>query len=96
MVIKNISITLLTFLFCISGFTQEGKQSILFKELKVLDSLLFEAGFNNCELDIVDSIVAENFEFYHDQNGSQDKPLFMKGFRESLCSTPERKPIRKQ
>lgn len=77
------------------GFCQLEKSDTLYTELKVLDSLLFEEGFNKCRLTIVDSIVSANFEFYHDQNGIQDKPLFLKGFRESLCSNPERKPIRK-
>ena len=66
------------------GFCQLEKSDTLYTELKVLDSLLFEEGFNKCRLTIVDSIVSANFEFYHDQNGIQDKPLFLKGFRESL------------
>lgn len=77
------------------GFSQTESSNTLFTELKVLDSLLFDEGFNKCRLTIVDSIVATDFEFYHDQNGIQDKPLFLKGFKESLCSTPHRKPIRK-
>ena len=77
------------------GFCQLEKSDTLYIELKVLDSLLFEEGFNKCRLSVVDSVVSANFEFYHDQNGIQDKPLFLKGFKESLCSTPERKPIRK-
>ena len=77
------------------GFCQLEMSDALYMELKVLDSLLFEEGFNRCRLSVVDSVVSTNFEFYHDQNGIQDKPLFLKGFKESLCSTPKRKPIRK-
>ena len=79
----------------ILGFSQTEQSNNLYAELKVLDSLLFEEGFNKCRLTVVDSIVSTDFEFYHDQNGMQDKPLFLKGFKESLCSTSERKPIRK-
>ena len=86
---------LFTLLILQSISAQVDKTSTLFAELKVLDSLLFEEGFNNCNLTIVDSLVSNDFEFYHDQNGTQDKPLFLKGFKESLCSTPDRKPVRK-
>ena len=74
---------------------QVEQNSKLFTGLQVMDSLLFEEGFNNCNLTVVDSIVHNDFEFYHDQNGVQDKEMFLRGFKESLCSTPDRKPIRK-
>jgi CubicO group peptidase (beta-lactamase class C family) len=77
------------------AMAQADETSKLFVQLKTMDSLLFEEGFNKCNLRIVDSIVSDDFEFYHDQNGIQDKPLFLKGFKESLCSDPDIKPIRK-
>ena len=64
-------------------------------ELLHMDSLLFEDGFNLCLMDVVEGILTEDFEFYHDQNGFQNKAMFMGTFKESLCSTPNRKPIRK-
>ena len=76
------------------SYSQQEKDS-LFLELEGLDRMLFERGFNQCDLNMLDSLVSEDFEFYHDQNGIQDKPMFMKTFRESICSSPQRKPIRK-
>jgi CubicO group peptidase (beta-lactamase class C family) len=93
--LKKLPLIIGLHLIPILGFSQIEKSTDLHAELEVLDSLLFEEGFNKCKLTIIDSIVSPDFEFYHDQNGIQDKPQFLKGFKESLCSTPERKPIRK-
>jgi len=42
----------------------------------------------------LDAIVSDDFHFIHDQNGAASKSDFMKGFKDSICSTPRRKPIR--
>ena len=66
----------------------------LYAEIMAMDTILFERGFNDCDLEAVDAILIEDFEFYHDQNGVQDKQTFLSAFRESICSNPDRKPIR--
>lgn len=75
---------------------QVGEETELYKSIYKMDSLLFQEGFNNCNLVIVDSIVTADFEFYHDKNGIQNKMMFLQAFKESLCSTTDRKPIRKK
>ncbi|WP_027068468.1 nuclear transport factor 2 family protein [Euryhalocaulis caribicus] len=37
--------------------------------LAALDAKLFEAGFETCELDVLEDLIAEDFEFYHDVDG---------------------------
>ena len=51
---------------------QAKTPSPLHKEIMALDSVLFEEGFNGCDLDAVEALLTEDFEFYHDQNGTQD------------------------
>lgn len=63
--------------------------------MAMMDSLLFVEGFNGCDLSTTRSIVAEELDFYHDQSGIQDKPQFMAAIEQNICSSPERKPIRK-
>ena len=82
-------------LFMKIALSQESTGSALFLELKKGDSLIFEEGFNKCNLAALDSIIHIDFEFYHDQNGIQDRATFLKGFKESICSNPKGKPIRK-
>lgn len=88
-------IILLTF----SGFTnliaQEDKNSDLFNTLKIQDSIFFEKGFNQCDLNYLRSHVADNLKFYHDQSGFQDKKTFFENTEKYICSNPDKKPIRK-
>lgn len=49
---------------------QLSDTSSLFKTMQHLDSLLFETGFNKCQLSVYDSIVSDDLEFYHDVGAS--------------------------
>ncbi|RXM53320.1 MULTISPECIES: serine hydrolase domain-containing protein [unclassified Chryseobacterium] len=79
----------------ISTGAQLNQKSELFITLQKKDSILFEKGFNTCDLDAIKNLVTSDFEFYHDQNGIQDKTIFLKNFKESICENPKGKPIRK-
>jgi len=74
---------------------QVEKSSELFQTLKAKDSIIFTEGFNKCNLNPLEDLLTADIEFYHDKGGFQDKELFMKAMRENICSSPERKPIRK-
>jgi hypothetical protein len=74
---------------------QVSKDSELFIQLEKLDNLLFEEGFNKCNFIELEKLIADDFEFYHDVNGQQNREEFFTSFRESLCSNPNFKPIRK-
>lgn len=69
--------------------------TVLFTELKTMDSLLFNIGFNECNLAVFDSLVGDDFEFYHDQSGiTPTKQDFLNGTENGLC-TMDYKAIRK-
>jgi hypothetical protein len=74
---------------------QVETDSELYKTFQKKDSILFEAGFNNCELDLLADQLTDDLEFYHDQGGIQDKAAFLKAMKDNICSSPEQKPIRK-
>jgi len=78
-----------------SVFAQVEITSELYKSFQKKDSLLFEEGFNNCALSTLENLLTEDIEFYHDKSGVQDKEEFLRAMRENICSSPERKPIRK-
>jgi len=48
---------------------QISHSSSLYKTIKMQDSLLFDVGFNTCNLSQFEEVVSNNFEFYHDQAG---------------------------
>jgi CubicO group peptidase (beta-lactamase class C family) len=74
---------------------QVAETSDLYQQIMQMDRLLFEDGYNQCRLDKLNDVVSDDFHFIHDQNGAASKSDFMKGFKESICSNPNRKPIRK-
>ncbi len=74
---------------------QEAKTSALFLTLKKTDSIFFERGFNQCDLDFIDQSIHKDLMFYHDKSGIQDRKIFMENTKKHLCSDPNKKPIRK-
>lgn len=65
---------------------QVEKSSTLYKTIKEKDSLLFNLGFNNCDIAQFENLVSENFEFYHDQAGiTNSKAAFISGIQNGLC-----------
>ena len=67
---------------------QVDKNSDLHKTLKSKDSIIFERAFNKCEIEKLAPIIADNFEFYHDVGGIQDKAGFIEAIKNNLCSNP--------
>ncbi|MBI5726659.1 MAG: nuclear transport factor 2 family protein [Ignavibacteriales bacterium] len=82
---------LLFFLFGLSMISnaQSNAKQDLYRTLHDKDSLLFSIGFNTCDIPQFDSLLSENFEFYHDKAGITDsKAAFIAGIRDGLCKMP--------
>ena len=70
----------------LTTFGQVEKSSELYKSIEIKDSLLFNVGFNNCDIKQFEILVSETFEFYHDQSGiTNSKAEFISGFQNGLC-----------
>jgi hypothetical protein len=81
---------LLTALFCFAinhTFSQVATDTLqLYQTLKSNDSLLFNVGFNNCDISQFEKLISEDFEFYHDEAGiTQSKTAFISGIQNGLC-----------
>lgn len=51
------------------------------------DAIVFEQGFNNCDIDALNDVVAESLEFYHDQGDiTQGKEAFLETTRNNICN----------
>ncbi|WP_210489509.1 serine hydrolase [Rufibacter aurantiacus] len=71
------------------GQAQEAPNSKLYKAIMAQDSLLFNVGFNTCNIAQFESVVSNNFEFYHDKGGiTPSKEAFISGFKNGLCKSP--------
>ena len=87
MIHKVKTVALLIPLFVISScHAQVEKKSDLFTTLKAKDNLLFEVGFNQCNLNQLDKLVMDDIEFYHDRDGiTKSKKVFIDSIKENLC-----------
>jgi len=83
---RIIKITLLILWPIFTVSAQSDPSSALFKTLKTQDSLLFDVGFNTCDISQFEKLVSENFEFYHDRSGiTTSKKDFIANTRDGLC-----------
>ena len=78
-----------------SGLAQVDRNSDLFIELKQQDSIFFDRGFNKCDMDYMQSRIAKDLKFYHDQSGFQDRAAFFENTNKYICSNSVQKPVRK-
>lgn len=94
---NNLSFLLLILTFFTAGMAQgqEPTDSGLFQDLKEQDHLLFERGFNQCDLEYLQKAIHQDLTFFHDQSGIQYRQDFFESTKNNICSNPDQKPIRK-
>lgn len=69
-----------------NSYSQVEKSSDLYQALRINDSLLFDVGFNTCDIKQFDSLLSDRFEFYHDEAGNtSSKSDFIASIRDGLC-----------
>ncbi len=92
---KKLSILLIGMLLSIAMQAQVVPTSNLYKTLYTNDSLLFNVGFNTCDISQFEKLVSENLEFYHDQSGViSSKEQFLENTKNGLCKL-DYQPIRR-
>ena len=88
--IQKVKTVAILFLFTAINYCnaqdQNQKNSDLFITLQVKDSLLFEIGFNQCNLKQMRELVLSDIEFYHDRDGiTKSKTHFINSVKKNLC-----------
>lgn len=85
---KLISIIMLaTLLNFQKSDAQIAREETLFTTLKAKDSLLFDIGFNTCDIARFPEVISADFVFYHDQSGiTHSYQDFVEGIKTGLCS----------
>ncbi len=54
--------------------------------VRKLDAVVFEAGYNNCDIRELATVVADDLEFYHDQGGPMfGAEAFLDSMRNGIC-----------
>jgi len=93
---RSFYLSLLTVLMgMLPAHAQVSVDSPLYKIMMQNDSLLFEEAFNRCNTAVLEKIVADDFEFYHDKGGiTNGKAAFIQSIQNNICKLSYR-PIRK-
>ncbi|MGN7759255.1 nuclear transport factor 2 family protein [Chryseobacterium sp. 22532] len=69
-------------------YSQVKTTDELYKTAKKLDSLVFDVGFNKCDLSHYKSIVSKDLEFYHDKGGiTSGEPAFTASIKNNICGS---------
>lgn len=85
---KKLLLTL-ALLPALTATSQSRADTALYATIFTRDSLLFNAGFNRCNLQPFNDVLDSSFEFYHDEAGiTGSKAAFISSVRDGLCKLP--------
>jgi CubicO group peptidase (beta-lactamase class C family) len=92
--VKKITLLLIvSILFSAKSLAQLDKNAALYKTILSKDSLLFDIGFNHCDIKQFDDLLSENLKFYHDKDGVSNKTKFLNDLKNGLCKSPETRQV---
>jgi len=86
-----LSILLTTF----SAFAQVDKNSDLYKTILTKDSLLFDVGFNHCDIKQFENLLSDNLKFYHDKDGISNKTKFLTDLKNGICNNQTNRQVQR-
>lgn len=86
---------LIAIIFSANSKAQVDKNSDLYKAIISKDSLLFNVGFNTCDISQFENLLRTNLNFYHDKDGISDKTKFLYDLKNGLCKNPETRQVKR-
>lgn len=90
---KNFLLALLLLLTVAASSRAQTTQTSLEQTIAALDKKLFDA-YNTCDLKTLDTMVADDLEFYHDQSGlSVGKKSFLESTQKYICGKVTRELV---
>jgi hypothetical protein len=91
---KQLIILIIT-LTAISAVAQVHKNSDLYKTILANDSLLFEVGFNTCDIKQFENLLSDNLKFYHDKDGISNKTKFLIDLKKGICNDIQNRKVKR-
>ncbi|MFT3903524.1 MAG: serine hydrolase [Niabella sp.] len=76
-------------------FAQTQNPSELYQTILAKDSLLFDVGFNQCNINLSENLLSENLKFYHDKDGISNKAKFISDLKKGICSNAENRQVKR-
>ncbi|MFV8346483.1 serine hydrolase [Flavobacterium sp. ZB4P13] len=86
---------IIAIIFSANSKAQVDKNSDLYKTILSKDSLLFNVGFNTCDISQFENLLSNNLKFYHDKDGVSDKTKFLFDLKNGLCKSPETRQVKR-
>ncbi len=91
---KQLGILLIT-LITFSAFAQVDQNSDLYKTILIKDSLLFDVGFNTCDIKQFENLLSDNLKFYHDKDGISGKTKFLTDLKNGICNNQANRQVKR-
>lgn len=82
-------------IFSVNSKAQIKKNSDLYKTILSKDSLLFDVGFNTCDLKQFEILLSDNLKFYHDKDGISNKTKFLTDLKNGICNNEENRKVKR-
>ena len=95
MIKKIILPFLIAILFISNNTAQEATDSELYKTILSKDSLLFQVGFNTCDISQFENLLSADLQFFHDRDGISDRAKFLNDLKNGLCANPEIRQVKR-
>ncbi len=92
---KKIFTILTVLLTTFSAFAQVDINSDLYKTILSKDSLLFDVGFNHCDIKQFETLLSDNLKFYHDKDGVSDKAKFIVDLKNGICNSQANRQVKR-
>ena len=82
-------------IFSTNSKAQVDKNTDLYKTILSKDSLLFDVGFNTCDIKQFENLLSENLKFYHDKDGISDKTKFLIDLKNGICNNQANRQVKR-
>lgn len=92
---KQYLLTFYILLMSLPAFSQLDANADLYKTIMSRDSLLFNVGFNTCDIKQFERLLSDSLKFYHDKGGFSDKTKFLSDLRNGLCKDPAKRQVKR-
>lgn len=92
---KTIIGLIFTIIFSVGSKAQVDKNSALYKTILSKDSLLFDVGFNTCDIKQFENLLSDNLKFYHDKDGISDKTKFLNDLKNGICNIQANRKVKR-
>lgn len=79
----------------ISCIAQLPESHPLYQTILSNDSLLFQVGFNTCDVRQFEWMLSDNLQFIHDKDGVSDKTKFLYDLKNGLCKDPAVRQVKR-